>query len=335
MTPDRTDRDVVLIVSAFDSPAIAEDAEILSASYSVRRAAGNGPAALLRAASGVFSCDIVYCWFLSVYGAVAILLGSVLGRRTVVVIGGVDVARDAESGYGLWLSPWKAFLARRALRRADLVLAVAESLRDDAVRLAQYDGANIRVLPTGYDPGFWSPGGPRSTDVLCVAAVGDRARLSIKGIDVLVDAARRMPGAGVTILGVDPRFIPELDPPPNVSFLPHVPRAELLAVYRSARVYCQPSMREGLPGALCEAMLCGCYPVVTAAGGMTLAVGDAGIVVRPGDAAALAGALLKALSIPDQVQNAGRSRIAGLFPFERRKTELTGLLDSLSNSVNR
>jgi glycosyltransferase involved in cell wall biosynthesis len=94
-------------------------------------------------------------------------------------------------------------------------------------------------------------------------------------------------------------------------------------------------MREGLPGALCEAMLCGCYPVVTAAGGMTLAVGDAGIVVRPGDAAALAGALLKALSIPDQVQNAGRSRISGLFPFERRKTELTGLLDSLSNSVNR
>jgi len=325
----------VLIVSAFDSPAIREDAEILGASFLVRRSTGSGPAALLRASLAVFSSDIVYCWFLSVYGAAAVLLGSLLGRRTVVVLGGVDVARDPESGYGLWLSPWKAFLAKRALRRAGLVLAVADPLRLDAAGLAGYDGANIRVLPTGYDPTFWSPGGRKAAEVLCVAAVDDRARLSIKGIDVLVDAARRMPGAIVTILGVDARFIPELAAPPNVRFLPRVPREELLPAYRSAKVYCQPSRREGLPASLCEAMLCGCYPVATAAGGMTLAVGDTGIIVRPGDAEALAGALLRALSIPEPSGDACRSRIADLFPLERRKSELPALLNALVTSDNR
>jgi glycosyltransferase involved in cell wall biosynthesis len=319
----------VLIVSAFDAPVIREDAGILAASFRVARATGSGPAALLRAALGVFSSDIVYCWFLSVYGAVAVLLGGLLGRRTVVVIGGVDVARDEESGYGLWLSPWKAFLAKRALRRADLVLAVSESLRHDAVRLAGYDGANITVLPTGYDPGFWSPGGRNAAGVLCVAAVDDRARLSVKGIDVLVDAARRMPDAVVTILGVDARFIRGLDPPSNVRFLPRVPREELRAAYRSAKVYCQPSRREGLPAALCEAMLCGCYPVATAAGGMAVAVGDTGIIVPPGDAGALAGALLAALAIPEPGGDACRTRIAGLFPLERRKAALPELLASL------
>lgn len=319
----------ILIVSAFDSPAIREDAEILAGSFTVRRATGSGPGALLRAAFAVFSADVVYCWFLSVYGAVAILLGRLLGRGTVVVIGGVDVARDPESGYGLWLSPWKAFLAKRALRGAGLVLAVADALRDDAVRLAEYDGANITVLPTGYDPGFWSPGGRKATEVLCVAAVDDRARLSVKGIDVLVDAARRMPGAAVTILGVDPRFIPELDPPPNIRFLPRVPREELLGAYRSAKVYCQPSRREGLPAALCEAMLCGCHPVVTDAGGMAAAVGDTGIVVPRGNADALAGALLRALAVPSPAGDACRSRIATLYPLERRRSALPLLLASL------
>ena len=51
-----------------------------------------------------------------------------------------------------------------------------------------------------------------------------------------------------------------------------IERARLLEYYRRAKVYCQPSRREGLPGALCEAMLCGCYPVVTGTGGMPEAV---------------------------------------------------------------
>jgi glycosyltransferase involved in cell wall biosynthesis len=272
---------------------------------------------------------VVFCWFLSVYGAVALLLGGLLGRGTAVVIGGVDMAREPESGYGLWLSPWKAFLARRALRSAGRVLAVSESLRDDAVRLARYDGSNITVLPTGYDADFWTPAGRKSANVLCVAAVDDRARLSIKGIDVLIDAARRIPGAAVTILGVDARFIPGLDPPPNVRFLPRSPREELRAAYRSAKVYCQPSRREGLPGALCEAMLCGCYPVVTGVGGMTQAVGETGSVVPPADAGALASALLRALTVPDQAGEECRSRIASLYPLSRRKAELPALVSSL------
>ncbi|HLF14627.1 MAG TPA: glycosyltransferase family 4 protein [Bacteroidota bacterium] len=319
----------VLIVSAFHAPCIDDDAAIIAAAYKVSRATGSGPAALLRAARGVFSADIIYCWFLSVYGAVAVLLGSLLGRRSIIVIGGVDVARDPGTGYGLWVSPWKAFLARRALRAADFVLAVAETLRDDAVRLAGYDGRNIRYLPTGYDPGFWTEGGAKEPRVLCVAAVSDRPRLAVKGIDVLVEAARRIPEIPVTVVGVDARFVPGLDPPSNVTFLPGVPRAELPAHYRGAKVYCQPSRREGLPNALCEAMLCGCIPVATDAGASAHAVGDTGFIVPAGDPGALADALRLAVKAPGGMGDRTRSRIATLFTLERRRAELSDLLGSL------
>ncbi len=324
-----------LLVSAFDAPYIDEDAAILGARFNVRRATGTGPAALLRAAAGVATTDLVYCWFLSVYGAAALLLGKIFGRRCVVVVGGVDVARDAAAGYGLWLSPWKSVLARRALRSADLVLVVAESLRDDAVRLAGYAGGNIRYLPTGYDPERWTPGdaaGARAPGVLCVAAVSGRPRLSVKGIDLLVAAARLLPEIPVTVIGVDPALVPGLEAPASVTFLPPVPRDALIAHYRAAKVYCQPSRREGLPNALCEAMLCGCVPVVTDTGAGALAVGETGFVTRPGDVGGLADAIRLAVAAPEGKGREARGRISALFSLERRTAGLTALLEQLTSS---
>ena len=42
-------------------------------------------------------------------------------------------------------------------------------------------------------------------------------------------------------------------------------------------------MREGLPNALCEAMLCECVPVGTDVQGIRTAMGDAGFYVPYGD----------------------------------------------------
>ncbi len=291
--------------------------------------------ALARVVAGVATTDIVYCWFLSVYAAFAVLFGKLFGRRCVVVVGGVDVAREPGIGYGLWLSPWKSAIARRALRSADLVLVVAESLRDDAMRLARYDGANIRYLPTGYDPSFWTPGESaeeRRRGVLCVASVSGAPRLSVKGIDLLAGAARLLPEVPVTVIGVDASLVPGLNPPPNVTFLPRVPREELGAHYRAAKVYCQPSRREGLPNALCEAMLCGCVPVVTDTGACAHAVGETGFVTSPGDVAGLADAIRLGVAAPAGRGREARSRISALFPLERRKEELTALLAQLHSS---
>lgn len=324
-------RKSVAVISAFDAPFIGDDVAILSTSFRVRRLIGNGPGALWRVVLSTFSSDIHFCWFLSVYGAVAIILAAVFGRPTVLVLGGVDVARDELLGYGLWLSPWKSILARIALRRADRVLVVAKGLRDDAVRLAEYDGGNIRYLPTGYDSTFWSPGSPGELNVLCVAAVKDEVRMMVKGIDVLLGAAKLLPGTTFTVVGVEAGIVNGLETPPNVSFVPAMDREALLPYYRGAKVYCQPSRREGLPNALCEAMLCGCVPAVTDAGASAHAVGATGFVAVPGDPAGLAAAIRNALDAPEDLGRSARERIVQLFPAEHRRDGLLDIMNQLTD----
>jgi len=65
------------------------------------------------------------------------------------------------------------------------------------------------------------------------------------------------------------------------------------AVYRSADVFCFPTWEEGGPQVTLEAMACGAVPIVTPMGtaGVFSAADDVGIVISPGDIAALSDAL--------------------------------------------
>jgi glycosyltransferase involved in cell wall biosynthesis len=271
---------------------------------------------------------VTFSWFASVYTAAVVFVAGMFGRKSIVVVGGADVARVDDAGYGQWASPWRALLAGYTLRRAWRVLAVDESLRREAIRRADYGGENILVVPTGYDPERWTPGDGRRRGVLTIAACESVSRLKVKGIPDLVKAARLLPETPFTIvgIGVDVLRRSGLDAPANVRILPYADREHLLALYRDAAVYCQPSLFEGLANSLCEAMLCGCIPVATDAGGSARVVGNTGFVVRPRDPRALADALRMALGASADLGVAARSRIMEFFPLRRREEILTQLI---------
>ncbi len=319
----------ILFVSAFHTPFIQDDIDLLEKHFSVRKQIGHGTGAAFRIAGSSFRSDLVFCWFASVYAFVGVLMARILGHPSFIVVGGVDVAKDSELQYGIWLSPWRAILVRYALRHASHVLVVDPSLKEAAIRLAGYSGDNIRYLPTGFDAGAWKPAGEKEPLVLTVAAVRDPSRLRVKGIDVLVETARRLPGLTFVVIGVDEPLTGGLRPPLNVHFLPLMKRSELLPYYQRAKVYCQPSRREGLPNTLCEAMLCGCIPVVSNVGGNPTAAGDAGILVPPGDIDRLAEALGRAVTAKPDFGARARARIVAMFPKEKRETELLAMVDSL------
>jgi glycosyltransferase involved in cell wall biosynthesis len=67
----------------------------------------------------------------------------------------------------------------------------------------------------------------------------------------------------------------------------------LLDLYRRADIFVHVSLTEGIPQVLVEALACGTPIVATAVGGVAqaLAEGQAGLLVSPGDAAALADAI--------------------------------------------
>lgn len=319
----------ILFVSAFHAPFIEEDLELLRRNHSVRARIGNGFFQVLSIAWGAIRSDLVYCWFASVYASVGVAFARLFGARSVIIVGGVDVAAAAEIGYGIWLSPWKARLIGYALRRADRVCVVDPSLAREAIARAGYPGKNILYLPTGYDPALWKPLGPREQQVLTVAIVRDMVTFRRKGIDLLIAAAGVMPECEFVVVGVSEHIRRSVDIPPNMKLMPPVPRTELLPYYRRAKVYCQPSRWEGLPNALCEAMLCGCYPVASEIFGNPTAVGDTGLLIPAGDAAALVPALRKALAVGEEDNLRARQRIVSLFPRERRESMILNLIGEL------
>jgi len=84
-------------------------------------------------------------------------------------------------------------------------------------------------------------------------------------------------------------------------------RSDVSAILAAADVFALPSLSEGLPLALLEAMIAGCPIVATDVGDVRVALahGEAGMLVEPGNAVALAAALDDLLCNPARAQALG------------------------------
>lgn len=317
----------ILFTATFSTPFIREDLSFLQKHFRVTPVISSGPWTFLRWLPGMWKSDISFSWFASVYSSILVLKMKLLGRRSVIVLGGVDVARMPEFNYGVWNSRWRSVLVRYGITHADIVLAVDESLKQDAIRLAKYDGKNIRVVPTGYDADRWSPLGNKERFILTVAHCDTVTRAMIKGIDFLAETAKVMPEEKFVLVGITPEVALHFHLPKNITVVNAVSQDELLRYYRSAMVYFQPSRREGLPNSLCEAMLCSCTSVGTETGGIPNAIGECGTVIPFGDTDKALTALKSALS--GHPRSSSRERIKKMFTREQRETQLRSAIESL------
>jgi glycosyltransferase involved in cell wall biosynthesis len=131
-----------------------------------------------------------------------------------------------------------------------------------------------------------------------------------KGGPVLLEAwaevERRVAGSRLVIAG--PRR-PIQSRAREVQWVGRVPRQDLAAYYRSASVFVLPSLFEPLGLVLLEAMGYGLPCVASNCCAMPELVADGrtGLLTPPGDAAALADALVRLLSDPDLAAALGRA----------------------------
>jgi glycosyltransferase involved in cell wall biosynthesis len=314
----------ILFTSTQHTSFIAQDLTLLRKHFAVDHLITRGVFAPLKVFICIVRADVSYTWFASVYAFIAVFLARVMKKRSFVVIGGVDVARVPEMKYGIWCSPWKAPLVKYALRNATKVLAVDASLKEKAVALARYSGANIDCVPTGYDPTVWTPLGSKEPIVLTVAKCEDMWKMKVKGLDVLFECVRLMPETRFVVVGLAPELVADgkHQRPANVEIIPFIAQAELLKYYQRAKVYCQPSYVEGFPNSVCEAMLCECIPVGTNVGGIPTAMGNNGFLVPYGDEHKLADAIQKALAENESAGEQARIHIAQNFTLQKREATL-------------
>jgi glycosyltransferase involved in cell wall biosynthesis len=322
----------ILVTSTFSTSFISEDIALLRKHFPVDHLVMGGASSIFEAARRMERADLLFCWFASSYSAAAIAIARTHRKKTLLSLGGADVARIPELGYGIWNSALKGRLAGYAIRHADRVIAVDQSLVSEARLRTRLPLEHVACLPTGVDESFWTPGGARENMVLTVAAVDTRPRLLVKGFDTLCDAAAMAPSTRFVVAGVAPALIEEVrsSSPQNVEILGRLSREELRLLYRRAKVYCQPSVFEGLPNALIEAMLCGCVPVGTDVGGIRSVIGTAGFVVGRSQAGELAVALSRALAMPLSSSGTIPDAVRGRFTTSRREEGLVAILREMS-----
>jgi len=122
-----------------------------------------------------------------------------------------------------------------------------------------------------------------------------------KGVNFLIDAMRACPSESLTVVGDGPerqRLEALAKDLPNVRFAGAVTRAEVDRLLSSARLLVQPSLQEGQPNTVMEAMAKGIPVVATRVGGVPDLVRDGvtGFLVEPGDVAALAARIREVMS---------------------------------------
>jgi len=310
---------------------VRKDLELLRRNFEVRVGYYRNPRSALSILLGTLWADITFSRFADIHAFPAVLFSRVFGKKSIVVVGGYEVARIPEIRYGLVLSPVKSRILKYVLRRANRVLTVDESLKWDAIRNVGVDGKNITTVPNGFDPEKFSFKGEKENMVLTAYLCSTWERARLKGLDTFVRTAEYLPHLQFVIVGISDPILKDLRrmASSNVTFIPPVEEDDLIPYFRRAKVYCQLSMREGLPNALCEAMLCECVPVGTDVQGIRAAMGDTGFYVTYGDSLATKAAIEKALSMGSG--KSARERIRRHFPLEQREKRFAEIIEELTH----
>lgn len=222
------------------------------------------------------------------------LPASLAGKPLVLTLHGTDVelARRAPA------------LARRIVRRAEVVIGVSRALTEAAIELG---ARKARFVPNGVD--VPEAVGPEAEPPEVLYA----GRLSPeKGIEDLLAVAD---GLNLVVAGDGPLR-------PNVpQSLGMLPREQLYERLDRAAVVVFPSRRDGFPITCAEALARGRAVVATAVGGLPdmVADGETGLLVPPRDPPALRAAIDRLLAdreLRRRLGEAGRSRIGELCSWQ-------------------
>lgn len=283
-------KEKILLVYPVYSTFVARDYDILSKDYQVDKRLAFFASATFRSflvfvkelffyLLNVRKYKAVVVWFGDYHSLLPTLFAKLSKTRSFVIIGGGDVASLPELNYGSFSNPLRAFCTRKSFKWATLCLPVVEELEE---KLRYWvPEAKSQVIYTGYSSDVFrkNENVTKKKQVLTVSITKTVGRLKLKGLDRFIDLAKTLPDYEFVIVGVKDsglHLFPSL--PSNVTLVPPCDFDQLISYYSESMFYAQFSVSEGLPNAICEAMLCECIPLGTDVGGVKMATGENGFV---------------------------------------------------------
>ncbi len=215
---------------------------------------------------------------------------------------------------------------RAGLRRADRVLAISRFLADGLVSECGAPAGRTAAMPLGVRAPVAPPppGTARPPMVLFVGTLYPYKDAAV-ALDAFAAARPRLdPDARLVVVGRDPdgaqldaltRQAADLGIASTVELRGSVTDEVLWDLYREAAALVMPSRCEGFGLPVAEAMAMGAPVIVAGATSLPEVVGDAGLVVPPGDVTGFADAMVEAVASEERREELaarGRARAAEL-----------------------
>jgi glycosyltransferase involved in cell wall biosynthesis len=292
--------------------------------------------------------DLLLVHFALPYGTVARRAARSVGIPYTIYFRGDDV----------WIDPHRDGAKRmtgfvESVSDADLVLAVSQSLIDEAARLTGKPFGRAAVVHNGIDLERFQPAVSYderqrlrnalmiSPDEVAVLCVGDA--LNRKGWIEILDALGSMRNPSIVLVAVDGGGKEEVDicaeaarraPSVRLRYFRNLDAEHLADIYRATDIFCLLSHWEGLSNAVLEAMASGLAVVTTAVAGHPEIISDGieGFLVPPRSAEAAKYAIVRLVDAPslrERVGAAARRRAELIGDARKNGERLAGLLGGL------
>lgn len=270
------------------------------------------------------------------YMVLPIIILKILNKPTIIKISGWW---ELERGF-LRRSGLLPRLLRKFFFRSDIIIALSKEIKSQLLNFG-FPLQRTKSLPNGVNIRSFHPVNIQN-ERHNIVFVG---RLVIeKGVPLLIQAIAKLkddfPDIELNIIGDGYgrddllKMTKEFGVEDCVRFLGR--KNNVYEHLTQADIYVQPSLNEGLPNSLLEAMACGLPVVVTRVGGMPDVVSNSveGFVVEPSDVNSLAEAIRKLLHNPElrkRMGTAGRDKIQKYYSLETVADHYITLYQQLLN----
>ena len=342
----------LLYISAGPASFVRNDIEILSGVYSVKvfyfepSKKMYTPLSYIKQffflLTNIWSAKVLLCFFGGYHSFLPALFGKVFGKPSLIIVGGTDCVAFPSINYGNFNKKVLGSITCMSYRMATVILPVHKSLveYDYTYQDADFNKQGYtnfckglktpyEIMSFGFDPEKWNTSSEKMPNsfITVAAGLGNAYRMKLKGVDLIMEAAKSFPQAHFTIIGFpkDYKLPAEYS---NITVYSFVSNEQLKDIYNKHEFYIQVSMSEGFPNAICEAMTCGCIPIGSNVGGIPDIIGDSGFILQRRDIGKFQEILNSAIqSDKKTLSQKARQRILTNYPKDLREKQLLSLLN--------
>lgn len=262
--------------------------------------------------------------------------GRVLGR-----LAGVPHIISSERTMGQEGSV-RRLLNRWTGRLADRITCVSQNVADFAAKEIGLPADRLVVIQNGIDTNVFrpAPAQPKESGQLTIGYVGRLEK--VKGVNFLIDAfaalAEQHPHLQLQLVGDGSERAALAEQASKLGLRDKVHflgiRSDMPTLYPTFDLFVLPSLWEGMPNVALEAMACGVPVIATDTGGTPEVVHDSksGVLVPPGDAAALTQAMVALIGDAErhcQLAQAGRRFVEQTFSINQTIAQTVALYEQV------